>query len=110
MDIDISADGRMLLQCPQQQWSGHHPGLLQTSRFAGQTMTAVLDNADGFRLLYLGFQSGPFDSIAAAPQADPLFARTVLARLAALVEDWSRADRPVRLRLPFVSALLSVPR
>jgi len=87
MDIDISADGRMLLQRPQQQWAGHHPGLLQTSRFAGQTLTAALDNGDGFRLLYLGFQSGAFATIDEAKQAAPAFARAVLARLAALIED-----------------------
>lgn len=81
---------RYTLEVPQQRWRPNAPdaaGILELARFAGQEMMASSDDNGGFTLLYLGFTTKGFGSMAAAQAAGPEFARRVLAYMAGHIAD-----------------------
>ncbi|WP_241295760.1 hypothetical protein [Burkholderia stabilis] len=86
MEIALHGGGKVLMAAPQQQWHGDSPEIAQYSRFAGQDMTAITDDAGAFDLLYLGYKTGGFSTIEAAKAAAPEFARRVLAHMSSLID------------------------
>lgn len=74
-----------LMASPQQRWYGNSPALSK-SRFAGQEMTAITDDAGAFKLIYLGYQTGGFPSIESAKSAAPEFARQMLFQMSRLID------------------------
>lgn len=84
MDIQLSAGGRVLMAAHQQVW--HGDTVMQTCRFAGQEMIAVLHDERGILLWFLGFEK-VFRSMDDAKAAAPEFARQVLSRMAEMIAD-----------------------
>lgn len=87
MELELSGGGRVMFGAPQQYWHGNNPTVMQTSRFAGQEMMAITDDAGAFQLLYLGFQTGSFTTIEDAKKSAPALARKVLSRLSEMIAD-----------------------
>jgi hypothetical protein len=88
--IEIGPAGKVMLGEPQQQWNDAGqgaPDVMQVSRFAGQELMAITDDAGAFDLTYLGFQARGFTSMESAKSAAPDFARRVLRRLLELISD-----------------------
>lgn len=87
MKIEVHAGGKLAHGRQQQSWTGNDPAEMQVATFAGQEMIAITDGAGKFCLMYLGFETGGFQTIDTAKSAAPVFARNVLARMADLVSD-----------------------
>lgn len=91
MNIDLDGGGKFIFEAPQQRWSSgarnETKGVLEIAYFAGQELMAITDDAGGFRLRYLNFSTAGFDSMDAAKQAAPAFARRVLDRMRSMIAD-----------------------
>ncbi|WP_423383537.1 hypothetical protein [Burkholderia sp. LMG 32019] len=86
MKLTMTAGAARHLTYPQQDWADDARGL-STALFAGHDATVQLERDGGFYLYYLGYTTEPFDTVAAAKQAAPAFARAVLAQMASLIVD-----------------------
>ena len=85
MKIQVHASGKSAHGREQQAWRGDERAVLQTATFAGQEMIAITDDAGAFCLMYLGFETGGFQTMDIAKAAAPRFAHSVLARMIELV-------------------------
>lgn len=86
MNVTMTAATARHLTYPQQAWADDPRGL-STALFASHDATVQLERDGGFYLYYLGYQTERFDTVAAAKQVAPAFARAVLAHLASLIVD-----------------------
>lgn len=90
MNIDLDGGGKFIFETPQQRWGSRPPsakGVLEVAYFAGQELMVIKDDAGGFRLRYLNFSTDGFDSMDAAKQAAPTFARRVIDRMRGMIAD-----------------------
>ena len=88
VNIELDGGGKVDFGVPQQRWHpGEDPAVMQTARFAGQTVMAITDDAGAFDLHFLGFKTGGFKTIDDAKKAAPEFTRKVFARLSSLIAD-----------------------
>ncbi|MEJ8852735.1 hypothetical protein [Variovorax rhizosphaerae] len=105
MNIELGAEGKLVMSSPQQRWHAGNAGdeaLMQVLRFAGQEMMALTDDKGGFTLAFLGFQAKGFSSMGAAKSSASAFARQVLSRMSDLV-----ADRTEKIRMKTPAQLAS---
>ncbi|MGI2184431.1 hypothetical protein ACRN9F_19630 [Shewanella oncorhynchi] len=85
MEVKITNGAAVRFEVPQQIWEGCND--IQFSQFAGHDMLAITDDAGGFVLTYLGMTVvEPYESMAAAKKAAPVFAANVLQRLTSMIE------------------------
>ena len=89
MNIDLDGGGKFIFEAAQQRWGSRNEtkGVLEVAYFAGQELMVLKDDAGGFRLRYLNFSTAGFDSMDAAKQAAPAFARRVLDRMRGMIAD-----------------------
>lgn len=83
--IRLSCVGEMTLkQCPQKNWRGDTPGILQNARFAGQEMMLISKSDEEpylYELHYLGFRLPDIDGIDKAKAVAEDFAKEVLKKM-----------------------------